>query len=100
MSQSGGGATNSVPRSHDDYGTHQGYGDTFFRDEVFVKTQGKQHYLWRAVDQGGDLIEILVQQRKGARAAKRFLSQITVFTNRGTDRNNHGQTSQLRGRKA
>lgn len=29
---------------------HQGYGDTFFIDEVFVKIQGKQHYLWRAVD--------------------------------------------------
>jgi putative transposase len=27
---------------------HQGYGDTFFLDEVFVKIQGKQHYLWRA----------------------------------------------------
>ena len=30
---------------------HGGYGDTFFIDEVFVKIQGKQHYLWRAVDQ-------------------------------------------------
>ena len=29
---------------------HQGYGDTFFIDEVFVKIGGKQHYLWRAVD--------------------------------------------------
>jgi putative transposase len=32
---------------------HQGYGDTFFIDEVFVKINGKQHYLWRAVDQDG-----------------------------------------------
>jgi len=30
---------------------HEGYGDTFFIDEVFVRTNGKQHYLWRAVDQ-------------------------------------------------
>ncbi|MCZ6733788.1 MAG: DDE-type integrase/transposase/recombinase, partial [Gammaproteobacteria bacterium] len=30
---------------------HQGYGDTFFIDEVFVKIDGKRHYLWRAVDQ-------------------------------------------------
>ena len=30
---------------------HQGYGDTFFIDEVFIKIDGKQHYLWRAVDQ-------------------------------------------------
>jgi len=28
---------------------HQSYGDTFFIDEVFVKIDGKQHYLWRAV---------------------------------------------------
>jgi putative transposase len=30
---------------------HRGYGDTFYIDEVFVKINGKQHYLWRAVDQ-------------------------------------------------
>lgn len=30
---------------------HQGCGDTFYVDEVFVKINGKQHYLWRAVDQ-------------------------------------------------
>ena len=30
---------------------HQGYGDTFFIDEVFVRIGGIQHYLWRAVDQ-------------------------------------------------
>lgn len=31
----------------------RGYGDTFYIDEVFVKINGKQHYLWRAVDQAG-----------------------------------------------
>jgi len=30
---------------------HRGYDDTFYIDEVFVKINGKQHYLWRAVDQ-------------------------------------------------
>ena len=30
---------------------HRGYGDTFYIDEVFVKINGKQYYLWRAVDQ-------------------------------------------------
>ena len=34
-------------------GKHRGYGDTFYIDEVFVKISGKQHYLWRAVDQDG-----------------------------------------------
>ena len=29
---------------------HTGYGDTFYIDEVFVKINGRQHYLWRAVD--------------------------------------------------
>ena len=30
---------------------HRGYGDTFYIDEIFVRINGKQHYLWRAVDQ-------------------------------------------------
>lgn len=32
---------------------HRGFGDTFFVDEVFIRIGGKQHYLWRAVDQSG-----------------------------------------------
>jgi putative transposase len=32
---------------------HRGVGDTFYLDEVFIKINGKQHYLWRAVDQDG-----------------------------------------------
>ena len=47
-------------------------GDRWFLDEVVVSIQGKRRYLWRAVDQDGDLIEILVQKRKDTRAAKRF----------------------------
>jgi putative transposase len=41
-------------------------------DEVVVSIQGKRRYLWRAVDQDSDLIEILVQKRKDTKAAKRF----------------------------
>jgi len=33
---------------------HQGFGDTFYIDEVFVKMDGKQRYLWRAVDRDGE----------------------------------------------
>jgi len=51
---------------------HQGYGDTFFIDEVFVKIDGKQRYLWRAVDQDGEVVDVLLQNRRGAKAAKRF----------------------------
>ena len=42
---------------------HQGYGDTFFIDEVFVKINGKQHYLWRAVDQDGEVVDVYLQAR-------------------------------------
>ena len=42
---------------------HQGYGDTFFLDEVFVKIQGKQQYLWRAIDQDSEVADILLQAR-------------------------------------
>ena len=38
-------------------------GDFWYLDNVFVKIQGKQQYLWRAVDQDGDTIDILVHMR-------------------------------------
>ena len=47
-------------------------GDTWHLDEVFVTIQGRRQYLWRAVDQDGDVIDILVQPRCDRRAAKRF----------------------------
>ena len=43
-------------------------GDTWFLDEVFVTINGQRQYLWRAVDQDGDLIDILVQPRRDGRA--------------------------------
>ena len=54
---------------------HQGYGDTFFIDEVFVKIGGKQHYLWRAVDQDGEVIDVFLQKRRDGAAAKRFFKR-------------------------
>ncbi len=39
-------------------------GDTSFLDEVFIKIQGELHYLWRAVDQDGDVLDILVQKHR------------------------------------
>ncbi len=56
--------------------THGGYGDTFFIDEVFVKIQGKQQYLWRAVDQDGEVVDVLVQARRDGKAAKRFFKRL------------------------
>ena len=37
---------------------HPGFGDTFFIDEVFVTIAGRRHYLWRAVDQDGDVVDV------------------------------------------
>ena len=55
---------------------HQGFGDTFFIDEVFVKIQGKQHYLWRAVDQDGEVVDVFLQKRRDGKAAKRFFKRL------------------------
>ena len=51
-------------------------GDIWHLDEVFVKIRGERHYLWRAVDQDGDLIDILVQRYRNARAARRFFRKL------------------------
>ncbi len=64
---------------------HQGYGDTFFIDEVFVKIQGKQHYLWRAVDQDGEVVDVFLQKRRDGKAAKRFFKRL-LRTHKGEPR--------------
>ena len=51
-------------------------GDTWYMDEVFINIGGKQYYLWRAVDQDGDVLDILVQKRKDKRAAVRFFKKL------------------------
>ena len=51
-------------------------GDTWYLDEVFVKIQGRLQYLWRAVDEDGDVIDILVQCRRNRRAAIRFFRKL------------------------
>ncbi len=51
-------------------------GDTWHLDEVFVNIGGRQQYLWRAVDQDGDVLDILVQSRRDRRAAERFLRKL------------------------
>ena len=55
---------------------HQGFGDTFYIDEVFVKIQGRQQYLWRAVDQDGDVVDVFLQARRDGKAAKRFFKRL------------------------
>ena len=48
------------------------HGDIWHVDELFITIRGERRYLWRAVDQDGDVIDILVTKRRDRRAAKRF----------------------------
>ena len=51
-------------------------GDVWHLDEVFIRIRGERYYLWRAVDQDGDVLDILVTRRRDARAAKRFFRKL------------------------
>ncbi|MQP33544.1 IS6 family transposase [Rhodococcus erythropolis] len=51
-------------------------GDKWHLDEVFIRINGRQHYLWRAVDQDGNVLDVLVQSRRNGNAAKRFFRKL------------------------
>jgi transposase-like protein len=51
-------------------------GDKWHLDEVFVGINGRLRYLWRAVDQHGNVLDVLVQSRRNAVAAKRFFRKL------------------------
>src|SRR5215216_2565204 len=51
-------------------------GDKWHLDEVVLKIAGKKRWLWRAVDQDGIVLDILVQSRRDKRAAKRLLRKL------------------------
>ena len=51
-------------------------GDKWHLDEVFVQINGAQRYLWRAVDQHGNVLDVLVQSRRNAVAAKKFFRRL------------------------
>src|SRR3954470_19553449 len=51
-------------------------GDKWHLDEVFIRIGGQLRYLWRAVDQHGTLLDVLVQGRRGAKAAERFFRKL------------------------
>jgi putative transposase len=55
---------------------NRGYGDTFFIDEVFIRIDGKQHHLWRAVDQDGEVVDVYLQKRRDGAAARRFFKKL------------------------
>ena len=51
-------------------------GDKWHLDEMFIKINGKCHYLWRAVDQDGNVLDILVTSRRDTTAATRFFRKL------------------------
>ena len=51
-------------------------GDKWHLDEMVITIAGKKHYLWRAVDQDGFVLEALVQSRRDKKAAKRLLRKL------------------------
>ena len=51
-------------------------GDKWHLDEVVISIRGETHWLWRAVDQHGVVLDILVQSRRDAKAAKRLLRKL------------------------
>src|SRR3712207_4300805 len=66
-------------------------GDKWHLDEVFLKINGKTQYLWRAVDQDGNVLDILGQSRRNQKAAEKFFRRVlkeyehvprVIFTNK------------------
>ena len=51
-------------------------GDKWHLDEVEIKIAGQKHWLWRAVDQDGTVLDVLVQSRRDKKAAKRLLRKL------------------------
>ena len=51
-------------------------GDRWHLDEVFVKIGGVRKYLWRAVDQHGNVLDILIQSKRDGKAATRFFRKL------------------------
>ncbi|GAB2443999.1 IS6 family transposase [Streptomyces incanus] len=55
-------------------------GDTWHLDKAFIKINGEQKYLWRAVDQDGMVLDVLVQSRRDTAAARRFFRRLLKKT--------------------
>ncbi len=68
-------------------------GDIWHLDEVFIKIGGRLQYLWRAVDQDGSVLDILVQPRRNKKAAARFFKTVTAHTKQVGDHAKDGEES-------
>jgi putative transposase len=58
---------------------HRAYGDTFYIDEVFVRINGIQHCLRRAVDQDGEVVDVYLLAKRDGAAAKRLFNRLLRF---------------------
>ena len=61
-------------------------GDHWLLDEVFLQIQGRRQYLWRAIDQDGDSLDILMQRRRNGRAATRLVRKLLKQQQRSPNR--------------
>lgn len=57
-------------------------GDKWHLDEAVVSIRGRKHWLWRAVDQDGFVLDVLVQSRRNAKAAKRLIRKLLKMQGR------------------
>ncbi len=51
-------------------------GDKWHLDEMFLTIHGERRYLWRAVDQNGNVLDILVRRRRDKKAARKFFRRL------------------------
>jgi len=58
-------------------------GDIWHVDEIFITIRGERHYLWRAVDQDGDVLDILVTRHRRQESCQTLLSQGLEYTREG-----------------
>ena len=70
-------------------------GDKWRMDQVVISIAGEPHWLWRAVDQNGIVLDVLVQRRRDARAAQRLHREATEIRRHTATRHDHGQAPLL-----
>jgi transposase-like protein len=70
--------------------TRHSPGDRWFVDETYVKVNGVWRYVYRAVDQYGQVIDVLVSKRRDARAARRFFTRAVKLIRAAAPDVHHG----------
>jgi putative transposase len=53
-----------------------GHNDIWHLDEVVIATSGRKHWLWRAVDKDGYVLDEIVQTRRNSKAVRRLLARL------------------------